>query len=90
MKNDFESESLRSFKDLLKSLQRDREHLRVQVNLAQKELKDEWQDLEEKWETLERSVDEAKNEAEKVMDKAGQELRDAYDRLEARLRDLDR
>ena len=49
MDNAFESESKKSFIEFARSLGRDRDRLVIQLNLAQKEVRDEWERIEDKW-----------------------------------------
>ena len=70
-----------SFHDLLQALKRDRERLAVQLNLAGKELRDEWDVVEDKWESLERHLAEFTDEAKDAAHRLGDEIGDAYRRL---------
>ncbi len=88
MSNAFESESKKSFQELLEALQRDRERLRVQMNLAAKELRDEWDQLEETWEKFEQSVSEVTHETGQVVHEVAEELKDAYRVLEQKVKDM--
>ena len=69
-----------SFHDLLQALKRDRERLAVQLNLAGKELRDEWDVVEGKWDSLERHLSEFTDEAKEAAHKLGDEIGDAYRR----------
>ena len=71
----------RSFHELLQSLKRDRERLAVQLNLAGKELRDEWEVVEAKWESLERHMAEFTDDAKDAAHKLGDEIGEAYKRL---------
>ena len=49
--------------DLVQELKQKRDELRVQVNLASREIKDEWEDLEEKLEEFSAKTKEFAGEA---------------------------
>ena len=71
-----------------------RDELRVRSHLAKAEFRDEWQELELKWETTEKNLNhlqkEAKETTEDVKTSAKivlEELSSAYDRIKDRLKD---
>ena len=71
-----------------------RDELRVRSHLAKAEFRDEWQELELKWETAEKNLNhlqkEAKDTTEDVKISAKivlEELSSAYDRIKDRLKD---
>jgi wobble nucleotide-excising tRNase len=71
-----------------------RDELRVRSHLAKAEFRDEWQELELKWETAEKNLNhlqkEAKETTEDVKTSAKivlDELSSAYDRIKDRLKD---
>jgi wobble nucleotide-excising tRNase len=71
-----------------------RDELRVRSHLAKAEFRDEWQELELKWETAEKNLNhlqkEAKETTEDVKTSAKivlEELSSAYDRIKNRLKD---
>jgi wobble nucleotide-excising tRNase len=71
-----------------------RDELRVRSHLAKAEFRDEWQELELKWETAEKNLNhlqkEAKETTEDVKTSAKivlEELSSAYDRIKDRLKD---
>lgn len=73
-------------------LKQQRDQLRVRVHLAGTEVRDEWKELEKKWQQFEsRSAlvfDEAKDAGEDVAEAAkllGSELKDAFRRIGRRL-----
>ena len=70
------------------------DELRVRSHLAKAEFRDEWQELELKWETAEKNLNhlqkEAKETTEDVKTSAKivlEELSSAYDRIKDRLKD---
>lgn len=84
------------FDDLVEELKQKRDELRVQINLASREAKDEWQELEEKMEEFtskaKRFADDAKikESGAAVGDALGQlgaELKKGYERLREAIRD---
>ena len=87
------SETRESFDRLIENLKRERDELRVQLNLAKREIKDEWDALEEKWEALEPKLvafgHEAKSASHQVGEAAelfAEEIADAYRKLRKTLR----
>jgi len=84
------------FNDLIAELKQKRDELRVQMNLASRELKDEWDELEEKMGEL---TDKAKRFADDAdiketgsgvadaMGKLGKEIKLGYERLWKALKD---
>jgi len=84
------------FDDLIQELKQKRDELRVKVNLASKEIKDEWEELEEKMEEFsgkaKRFADDAglKETGEglgEALGKLGHELKLGYDRLRKAMKD---
>ncbi len=67
-----------SFYQLLQALKRDRERLGVQLNLGKRELKDEWDIVEKKWELLERHLSEFTDDAREMAHKVSEEIEEAY------------
>ena len=82
-------ESEQAFHELLQALRRDRERLAVQVNLAQKELQkelhDEWQVIEQKWDVLEKQLAEFREDAYDTAQRVSNEIRQAYNQLKDKL-----
>ena len=74
-------ETKESLHELLQALKRDRERLAVQLNLGKKELRDEWEVVEEKWEVLERHLAEFTEDAKEAAHKVSDEITQAYRRL---------
>jgi chaperonin cofactor prefoldin len=79
--------------DLIGALRTQRDDLRVRLHLLKAELRDEFNDLEDKWEHLESRAghlkDASKESAEDVGAAAGQlaeELGTAYERMKKSLR----
>mgnify|MGYP000140318769 CR=1 FL=1 len=84
------------FDDLLEELKQKRDELRVQMNLASREMRDEWEELEDK---LEEFTDRARQVAEdadlkatgegvgKALGQLGEELKRGYDRIWRALRE---
>ncbi len=81
MSTEIGEDSKQSFHELLQALKRDRERLAVQLNLAGKELRDEWEVVENKWESLERHLSEFTDDAKVAAHRLGDEIGDAYRRL---------
>lgn len=81
---------------LIEELKQKRDELRLQVNLASKDIKDEWEDLEEKMEEFsgkaKRFADDAKLKDTgeglgEALGKLGHELKLGYDRLRKAIKD---
>ena len=71
-----------------------RDELLVRSHLAKAEFRDEWQELELKWETAEKNLNHLQKEAKETTEdvKASakivlDELSSAYDRIKGRLKD---
>jgi hypothetical protein len=82
--------------EIVEELKQRRDELRVKINLASKEVKDEWEELEEKMEDFagkaKQFADDAKlkESGEGIGDALGQvghELKAGYDRIREALRD---
>lgn len=71
------------FDDLMDDLKQKRDELRVQMNLASKELRDEWEELEEKMEdfTSKARLGETGEGVGKALGELGRELKIGYERL---------
>jgi SMC interacting uncharacterized protein involved in chromosome segregation len=78
------------FDDLLEELKQKRDELRVQVNLASREIKDEWEELEEKMEEFSSKAKEMADDAGfketgqgvgKALGQLGHELKLGYQRI---------
>ena len=81
---------------LIEELKQKRDELRVQVNLASKDFKDEWEDLEEKMaefsDKAKQFADDAKLKETgeglgEALGKLGHELKLGYDRLRKAIKD---
>lgn len=82
------------FEKLWEKVKTQRDELRVQSHLAQAELKDEWQELEQKWDSAEQNLKKMQGEAKDTTDElvasakvVMEELSSAYDRIKGRLSD---
>ena len=78
--------------DLVQQLKTERDEARVRLNLAKAEARDEWEELEKKWEQLRARVAAAGREAEESSEDVGaaarllaDELGRAYRRVIGRL-----
>ena len=78
------------FDDLVEELQQKRDELRVQMNLASREMKDEWDELEEKLGELTDKAREFASEAEiketgegvgRALSQLGDEIKLGYARI---------
>ncbi len=75
--------------ELFEELKQKRDELRVQMHLASKDLKDEWDQFEGKWDDFSKKADlgatgEGLGDA---MDKLGHELKLGYERIRDALKD---
>jgi chromosome segregation ATPase len=84
------------FDDLIQELKQKRDELRVKVNLASKEIKDEWEELEEKMEEFSGKAKRFAEDARlretgeglgEALGKLGHELKLGYDRLIKAMKD---
>lgn len=84
------------FDDLIQELKQKRDELRVKVNLASKEIKDEWDELEEKMEEFSGKAKQFADDAGlketgeslgEALGKLGHEIKLGYDRLRKALKD---
>ena len=77
------------FDDLLDELKQKRDELRVKMHLASKDLQDEWQEFETKWEQFSNRADlEATGEGlGDAFDKLGHEIKLGYERIRKALKD---
>ena len=75
--------------ELFDELKQKRDELRVQVHLASKDLKDEWDQFEGKWDDFSQKANlEATGEGlGEAMEKLGQELKLGYQRIRDALKD---
>ena len=84
------------FDDMIEELKQKRDELRLQIHLASKEVKDEWDDLEEKMEDFSGKAKQFANDAElkktgegigDALSQLGSELKRGYDRIKEALSD---
>lgn len=82
--------------EIIEDLKQTRDELRVQINLASKEVKDEWEELEEKMDDFSSKAKQFARDAElkktgegigDALGKLGSELKHGYDRIRDALRD---
>lgn len=69
--------------DIIKDLKQRRDELRLQMHLASKEAKDEWEELEEKMKkfTADAKLSETGEGVGKALGQLGHELKAGYDRV---------
>ena len=70
--------------DIIEELRQKRDEARVQIHLASKEIKDEWEDLEEKMEDFSRKTRQFADDAE--LKKTGAGIGDALGQLGSELK----
>jgi len=77
---------------LISKLKQERDELRVQIHLAKAEAKDEWEELEKKWDILENKLAALKRETKDVSKDIGsalgvlsEEIATAYRRIRKKL-----
>lgn len=82
------SDAEEGLQSLADRLRQERDQLRVQLNLARKEAKDEWDHLEQKWDELRgrmkvvaEEAGEVKEDSSAAAAKLAAELRDGYQRI---------
>ena len=77
------------FDDLIEDLKQKRDEIRVKMHLASKDLQDEWQEFEQKWEKFSNRADfESTGEGlEEAFEKLGHELKLGYQRIRDALKD---
>lgn len=84
------------FDEIIEELKQKRDELRVQVNLASKDIKDEWDELEEKMEDFtgkakkfsrDTGLKETGEGLGEALTKVGHELKLGYDRLIKAIKD---
>ncbi|MDA0977454.1 MAG: hypothetical protein O3B72_02750 [Proteobacteria bacterium] len=62
-----------------------RDEIRVQIHLAKAELKDEWEELEPRFEQMEDRLGSAAEETRQTVNVIAEELAEAYRRIKSRL-----
>ena len=82
------SQERAKLEELIGKLKQERDELRVQMHLAKAEAKDEWQELEKKWEILENKLAALKRETKDASKDIGaalgvlsEEIANAYRRI---------
>ena len=82
--------------DLIEELKQKRDELRVKMNLASKDLRDEWEDLEERMEEFSAKAKQAADEAQlretgegigKALGQLGHEIKLGYERIRDSMKD---
>lgn len=82
--------------EIIEELKQKRDEIRVQINLASKEVKEEWEELEEKMEDFSGKAKQFADDAElkktgegigEALGQFGGELKRGYDRIREALRD---
>ena len=86
------SQERAKLEELIHRLKRERDELRVQIHLAKTEAKDEWQELEKKWEVVENKLAALKKETKDASKDIGaalgvlsEEIANAYKRIRKKL-----
>ncbi len=76
--------------DLVEDLKQKRDEVRVQINLASREIKDEWKDLEEKMDDFSGKISQFAGDAQlketgeglgQALGEVGKELKRGYERI---------
>ena len=84
------------FDDFYEELKQKRDELRVQMNLASREIKDEWEELEQKMQEYSNQAKQFAADAKleetgagvgQALSQLGQELKRGYDRVRDALKD---
>ena len=70
-----------SVETLLKTLRTERDELRVQLNLAKMEVREQWESVESQWEYVESKIEGFGSEAAHSSKKIVGEIADSYKRL---------
>ena len=76
------------FEEMVSSLKKMRDELKVQIHLGKAEAKDEWEKLEEKWQelkaqgkTVAEAMDESAKDVASAVELVGGELKAGYERI---------
>lgn len=79
-------------KQLLETLQQERDELKVKMHLAKLDLQDEWEKIEKKWPEFQSRAEEivegTKDVADEVVDSVkvvGEEIKATYERIRQRI-----
>ena len=82
------SERKERFEEMVSSLKKIRDELELQIHLGKAEAKDEWEELEEKWQefkaqgkTVAEAVDESAKDVASALELVGGELKAGYERI---------
>lgn len=82
----------KEFSELVETLKTERDELMVKLHLASMDVKDEFNTLDEKWDVISEKAAEVADDAVEVSEEAiakakvvGEELKEAYNRVRARL-----
>ncbi len=84
------------FDDIIEELKQKRDELRLQIHLASKEVKDEWEQLEEKMEDFSAKAKQFSNDAKlketgegigDALSQLGGELKRGYERIREAIKD---
>ena len=77
------------FDDLIDDLKQKRDELRVQINLASREIKDEWEDLEKQSRQFLAKAEIARtgDEVSEALGDLGEELKKGYQRIRDAIKD---
>ena len=87
---------MNDFDELVEDLKQKRDELRVKVNLASREIKDEWEELEEKMEEFSQKAKQRVGEAGiketgegvgKALGQLGHEIKLGYERIRDAVKD---
>ncbi|MEM9622147.1 MAG: hypothetical protein AAF993_10890 [Pseudomonadota bacterium] len=84
MTNPVGEDTRQSIHELIEALRRDRQRLQVQVNLGQKELRDEWSGVEEKWHEIEHRLTDVSDKSMRRITHLVQEVGETYGALKKR------
>ena len=86
------SQERAKLEELIGKLKQERDELRVQIHLAKAEAKDEWEELERKWEVVENKLAALKRETKDASKDIGaalgvlsEEIANAYKRIRKKL-----
>ncbi len=77
-----------NYEQLVKTLEKQRDELALQIHLASMDIKDDWEALEQKWEhfktkgkQVRKEVNESTEEVEESVKFLGEEIKDGYQRI---------
>ena len=75
------------YEKVIQNLKTLRDEVRVQMHLAKAELKDEWDELEPRFEEVEQRLESAAEDTRQTVIVIAEELGEAYKRIRDRLKD---